>query len=259
MIFYFSGTGNSKAVATVLAKELNDEAINIVGPGQADKLTDAKTQSTIGIVFPIYGWNPPSVIYDFIRKMLRSGVHANYLYFIATCGDDIGMADRQMHRFLRKQNVTYSSFFSVIMPNTYIGLPGFDIDSDDVIQRKLTESKNCILAIAQQIKEHNNITSVKRGCLPWVKTYFLGKMFAYFLITDKYFHTTSKCTLCKSCIKVCPQQNINILGKRITWNNKCTGCLACYHHCPHKAIYFGIFSKNKGQYFYNKHLGKHSC
>ena len=106
MIFYFSATGNSKAVATVLAKELNDEAINIVGYGQADKLTDAKTQSTIGIVFPIYGWNPPSVIYDFIRKMLRSGVHANYLYFIATCGDDIGMADRQMHRFLRKQNVT---------------------------------------------------------------------------------------------------------------------------------------------------------
>ncbi len=36
MIFYFSGTGNSAAVAQTAAKELEDEAVNIIGKYAGD-------------------------------------------------------------------------------------------------------------------------------------------------------------------------------------------------------------------------------
>ena len=50
MIYYFSGTGNSRYVAKQLARTLNDQAIGLVG---VEKISDDKI---IIVVCPIYAW-----------------------------------------------------------------------------------------------------------------------------------------------------------------------------------------------------------
>ncbi len=255
MIFYFSATGNSKAIAQALGKELRDKAVSITDVMEMPQHYDTIGDQSLGIVFPVYGWNPPRIVYKFLYHLFRCGLNTKYLYFVITCGDDIGMADKRLCKFLHRYNIEYGSIFSVIMPNTYVCLPGFDVDKDDIRRKKLAQVKTRIIDIARQVKSRCRTVSVTRGAVPQIKTSLLGWFFTRFLITDKHFHTTSDCTLCKKCIAVCPLHNISIMCEKdkIAWNGQCSGCLACYHHCPHKAIRFGLFSGNKGQYLLNKY------
>ena len=66
MIFYFSGTGNSKWVAEQLAAKTDDTAINLT------KLTNVPSidHETIGIVFPIYAWGAPEPVIEFLSKLV---------------------------------------------------------------------------------------------------------------------------------------------------------------------------------------------
>lgn len=52
---------------------------------------------------------------------------------------------------------------------------------------------------------------------------------AIFVIEDK-------CKGCKLCVKACPFEAIDMVGKLAVINDKCTGCNACISACPFKAI-----------------------
>ena len=48
-----------------------------------------------------------------------------------TCGDDVGFTDRVLDQQLRQAiGKGLDAAFSVLMPDTYIGLPGFVLDED---------------------------------------------------------------------------------------------------------------------------------
>lgn len=48
---------------------------------------------------------------------------------------------------------------------------------------------------------------------------------------------TDKCTLCGTCIKVCPFDAIHMAGKRVVIDlERCMRCFICGEHCPQKAI-----------------------
>ena len=66
MIFYFSGTGNSKWVAEELAAKLNDNIIFIPKAKKEYKLSE---NEKIGFVFPIYAWSAPKCVFDFIQQV----------------------------------------------------------------------------------------------------------------------------------------------------------------------------------------------
>jgi flavodoxin len=64
MIYYFSGTGNSKWVAEQLASKTADIAVNMVGLSVVPSIDD----QTLGIVFPIYVWGVPEPVLEFVKK-----------------------------------------------------------------------------------------------------------------------------------------------------------------------------------------------
>jgi len=59
MIYYFSGTGNTRRLATLLARQLDTEAIDIrqwllsVEPLPLSFAVD----TSVGFAFPVYGWD----------------------------------------------------------------------------------------------------------------------------------------------------------------------------------------------------------
>ena len=67
MIFYFSGTGNSRWVAERLG-ELLEEAVCSIADILAKKNSFVAEENTIGIVFPVYSWGPPAVVLRFIAE-----------------------------------------------------------------------------------------------------------------------------------------------------------------------------------------------
>lgn len=244
MIYYFSGTGNSSYIAEQASTILSDSFSSIITPS-------AFSGDSLGLIFPVYAWGLPSVLEDFIScklQKLLGGKMPQYVYAIMTHGDDMGYADTILRNELSKAGLPLHAAFSLAMPNTYVCLPGFDIDKEELAKAKVQASTNSLRSVCTSIKNREGACDVTRGAIPFTKTYVLRPLFNRFLVTDRYFRsTTPQCTMCGKCAKQCPLNNIELSAGQVRWNGNCTGCLRCYHLCPNNAIQFGKFTKGKGQ------------
>ncbi len=69
MIFYYSGCGNSKFIATSIAEELNDNLVFIPEAQRNNQYEyNLSEGEMLGFVFPIYSWRPPHLVEEFVRS-----------------------------------------------------------------------------------------------------------------------------------------------------------------------------------------------
>ena len=274
MIFYFSGTGNSKWAAKTLALETGDTLVSIPEVLNSDCTFTLEKDEHIGFIFPIHGWRVPSIVKDFLSKLSiktkgeDSSIHKHTSFCLVTAGDSIGKAIERFQKMLNSVAVGNSmelkAVYSLIMPESYVGIPGMDVDTKEKeIEKKEIASKQLkeFSKMLKQLPYTDNQQvwgweQLKRGPIP---SFFSGPVGAFFeriLVTDKPFHVISRrCVKCGICANVCPVEDIKGgLGYEPEWqhNGKCLTCFSCYHHCPHHAIEFGKRTRKKGQYFYNK-------
>ena len=236
-LFCFSGNGMSRQVAEGLLR--------------ADAVVD--DGSSFGFVFPVYGWRPPRIVARFVREELaaRWGERRpEHVWAVMTCGFDVGYADSVFDELLRPVlGRGLDAAFSVRMPDTYIGLPGFRLNSPQLVEEKMRLAQDRIAAVAEQIRARVHIRDLKRGIFPRTKTYVFGKVFDRFLVDDRFFHVTAaKCTKCGACAANCPAGAIRQQDDgTVAWRHdgSCTGCLRCLHNCPAEAIEFGWFTRGK--------------
>ena len=274
MIFYFSGTGNSKWAAKTLALETGDTLVSISEVINSNCSFTLEKDEHVGFIFPIHGWRVPSIVKEFITKLTiktkgEDTSHIkHYCFCLVTAGDTIGKAMERFQQQLKNvavgDSLSLNAVCSLIMPESYVGLPGMDVDTKE----KELEKKELA---AKQLKEFSNILKQRphkdsnqiwgwnqliRGPIPSFFSGPVGGFFERFLITDNPFHVDSRrCVKCGICANVCPVGDIKGgLGYEPEWlhNGKCLTCFSCYHHCPHHAIEFGKRTLKKGQYFYNK-------
>lgn len=250
MIYYFTGTGNSGYVAHQLGNQLLEKPyfMNNTAP------IDPEGES-IGFVFPVYSWGVPPNVEDFILRLTlsfrqRVNVEQIPVWVVMTCGDEVAMAPEMIKKIFRKIGIKTESIWSVIMPNNYVILPGFDVDSKEIEQRKLSEAPTRIREIVNGIKSHRSVTDVVRGSIPRIKTGLIYPLFKRWGIFPKKWSSTDACVGCGICVKSCPQKNITLnTEKRPIWGMDCCSCLACYHSCPRHAVEYGKETRKKGQYF----------
>lgn len=256
MIFYLSDTGNTGWAAKEIAQKTHDKLLFIPELIREGKFEfKVEEGERIGFCFPVHGWRPPKIIRYFISK-LHLDVKENYVYALCTAGDNIGETMYMFRYDLSQRNIHLDATFSLIMPESYLGLPFFNVDKPekekDKKEKAAAELKEYIDAILnRRVEEH-----LVLGRWPRINTEVLGAFFTKYLVTDKKFHVDSrKCVKCGICADVCPTKNIiGGLGSEPQWKHdgSCLACFACYHHCPHHAIDYGSLTKHKGQYFFEK-------
>ena len=250
MIFYFSGTGNSKWIANQLSKEQKEELVFI-----PDALKDRtfefclREDEKIGFVFPIYSWAPPAIVLNFIRQLSLKGYKRQYLFFVCSCGDDTGLTQQVLEKALSHKGWKCHAGFSVTMPNNYVLLPGFDVDSKELEEKKLAEAVPALERVNRLIAEKEYVFACKEGSFPFLKTRIINPLFVRYQMSPKPFYATDDCIGCKRCEKSCPVGNITMKDRKPAWGNNCTACLACYHVCPQQAVQYGKKTKGKGHYF----------
>lgn len=275
MIFYFSGTGNTKWAASKLAAATREDLISIAPYMRADDSSHnlaepfiLKENERLGFVFPVHGWRVPKLVREFIGRMKVQRAESDaagslpFAYCVCTAGDSIGLTIENLNQTI-SQNPSLqalgitevSSSYSLIMPESYVGLPFMDVDPKEKEIWKKSKSAQELAVICEEIFDRKEgVSRLVKGPIPWFFTKVVGGFFENVLITDKRFHVEKdKCVKCGICANVCPVDDIKGgHGEYPEWlhHKDCLTCFTCYHHCPHHAIEFGKQTQKKGQYYF---------
>lgn len=250
MIFYFSGCGNSRYVAETLSAGLNDTLVFIPEAARASRYDYTLAEDeTLGFVFPIYSWAPPKLVLDFV-KQLQLTAKPSYVYFACTCGDQCGLTEKIFRKALQEKEWELSACFSMKMPETYIGMAGFNLDKEEVAKKKIADTQATLERNLPRLLNRESFYEMIVGRLAWLKSYVINKSFNKYASDDRKYLANEKCVSCGKCVEVCPLQNIVLEDGHPVWQHHCTMCMACYHHCPVNAIQYGKTTEGKGQYYF---------
>ncbi|MCI6118094.1 MAG: EFR1 family ferrodoxin [Prevotella sp.] len=266
MIFYFSGTGNTRWAATILAERLGERLVDIAETMYSTDTTSKEWAfhltpgERVGFCFPVHGWQPPRVVRTFISGLTLHGAGSHYYYALCTCGDNIGETMAILSSDLRKRSLSLDACFSLIMPESYVALPFMYTDTIEREREKLTKAAEDIDRYAAMISERRKGESwLVKGRMPWLLSYIVGGYFNKRMISDKKFTVDAdKCIGCGRCAKACPVGDMSMEKGKPRWlhDNRCTSCLACYHHCPCHAINYGSVTRNRDQYYFGRNNEK---
>jgi len=250
MIFYFSGCGNSKHVAETIAAGLNDTLTFIPEAAREGRYDYTLAEGErLGFVFPIYSWAPPRLVLDFVKK-LQLKAKPDYLYFACTCGDNCGLTEKVFRKAVEEKGWSLSACFSVQMPETYIGMAGFKLDTPENAKLKIDKADDLLKRNITRLINKEHFSEMVVGSLAWLKTYLVNPGFNRSATDDSKYHVTEACIHCGKCVEACPLKNITLEEGRPKWHGHCTMCMGCYHHCPVNAIQYGKATVGKGQYYF---------
>lgn len=224
-IFYFTGTGNSLAVA----KEFGGELYSIpkVLKGEQFKFKDEK----IGLIFPAYNLVAPKMVLKFIEK---ATLESPYIFVVITYGNMLLNGVATFARFAKKNNIDIQYGEGLLMVDNF--LPGFDVEKQKKMEKHTKEKLQVIIDDVNNNKSHiRKVNFVSSKLTDTLQGVFKSPSDS----SDKDFLVSSDCTACGTCAKVCPRDNI-VVDKskqpKIIYGGKCEFCLACINNCPQKAI-----------------------
>lgn len=242
MIFYFSGTGNSKWVANKIAEKIGDKAYDI---SSLKEIPEVCNEKQIGLIFPIYAWGIPEPMAIFAKQLKK--IEA-FTFGVCTCGANAGIALKKLSKIYH-----LDSSYSVIMPSNYI--IGEDIEQESIILKKIELASKEIEKISNEIIQKKKVYRVNEGKTPRLKSILINNMFNKYGRTTKPFYVDKeKCIKCGLCAKMCPASTIKLVDGNPVWNKKCYQCLRCINNCPQSAIQYGKNTEKRGRYNISKYI-----
>ena len=213
MIFYFSGTGNSRYCAKRLAHRLGDGAVDAFPFLRDGRFPALTSRSPWVFVSPTYGWQLPRIF----EALLRGG------------------------RFSGSRGV-----LPVVMPENYIAL--FRAPGPEEARAIVEAAVPGLEEGAERIRRGESLPPVRRGAVDKLKSGPVNAFFYRFVIKASPFRSTSACVGCGKCAAVCVENNIRLRDGRPVWGDRCTHCMACICGCPAGAIEYGRASRGKPRY-----------
>jgi ferredoxin/flavodoxin len=236
-IYYFSGTGNSLAVAKALARGL-EGPVNIAPIAglvtQKEVVIDA---DVVGIVSPTYFLSIPDIVRSFLKK-LTFGFDP-YIFTVVTCNGQPGHGLDTTRRLLGQKGESLAYACAVEMPGNC--LIGMDFTNPPEVQaERLNRSRDSVEAIAREIRLRRKKIDIRKGSdspLLHLRGRFMSSFTKYIYRPTRAFRVEGPCSRCGTCVRVCPAGNVTMSStKGPQWGDECLYCLACLHWCPNRAI-----------------------
>ena len=171
MIFYFSGTGNTRFVAKEIAAGIGEELLFIPDLIRENRYEfTIQPEETVGFCFPTHGWQPPRIVREFIKQLSitrHPSPYNLYCWALTTCGDDMGEAMTILNKDLKAIGLKASTMFSVIMPESYVCLPFMYTDTEDKEQQKIAAAEERLPHIIACLRDRKEgIEELEKGSTP---------------------------------------------------------------------------------------------
>lgn len=224
-ILYFTGTGNSLAVA----KRIGGDLLSI--PQEMHKKEITYADDAIGLVFPVYYGSLPKMVRNFLGMVK---FETDYLFAVATCGSGSGIALPDLQKAAEENGIRFDYLNALVMVDNF--LPVFDMEAEikRVPEKKIEENLSKVVADIEKRKEYVPSVSLKaKAMAPLAKKMLQDKVKEY---SSQGFVINGDCTLCGICATVCPTANIST-SEKVVFSDKCESCYACVHACPQTAIH----------------------
>ncbi len=241
MILYFTGTGNSRLAAEILAKDLGEAAVSLNTVFKEKAKWRFHSETPFVFVAPVYAWRLPLKVEQVMKKAEFSG--SRRVYVAATMGAHAGLAGEYCEKIIRGRGMEFMGFTGIRMPDNY--MVAYRMPSPEIARRRIRASLPALHGTAQRIRQGEPLAPMKikkgdgrlSGPVNWAFNHFMVK-FARFTVSDA-------CVRCGKCVRQCPADNIVMEEGRVRFKNRCMFCLACLHQCPAHAIdYHGKAAEN---------------
>lgn len=248
MIFCFSGTGNSRYVASRISEALKKPVADLNARIRAGNETPVETGRDVIVVTPTYAWRIPRIVEAWLSKVRLIG--AERIWFVMDCGSEIGDAEKYNRRLSRRKGLCYMGTAQIVMPENYIamfGVPQAE-EARKIVERAEPSIREALLRLqAGEPFDENRRTLADRFLSGPV-----NPIFYRFFVKTEAFRAGGGCIGCGKCARECPMNNIRLQDGRPVWGNACTHCMACICDCPTEAIEYGKKSVGKPRYRFDK-------
>jgi len=248
IIFYFSGTGNSKKSAEWIAQSGRKRGmkVNLLSIDRFSEvdLPELEGKCLFGFCSPTHGFNMPPIMLKFISKFPKLKGHGAFILNTR--------AGMKLYKGYLPGVSGIAQFFPALMlllkGFKIVGMQPIDLPSNWLIIHPGLRKK----VVASLFKKHKRIVSEfaerllnggRKYQAFWslpidialapisIGYYFVGRFFL-----AKTMFATDKCDACMVCVKNCPVGAIKWVDDRPFWTWKCESCMRCANQCPERAI-----------------------
>ncbi|WP_440252437.1 EFR1 family ferrodoxin, partial [Catenibacterium faecis] len=150
MIYYFTGTGNSRYIARKLHQQLNADYISMNTLIRNNDHSLQNIQGTLVFVVPTYAWRIPRIVEEWILHTPFKDVEE--VYFVMDCGGNIGNAGHYNQELCKEKGFNYKGTMEIIMPENYLAM--FDTPEDEEAQSIIKQADPVIKQTAFYIHQH---------------------------------------------------------------------------------------------------------
>ncbi len=262
-VYYFSGTGNSFAVAKSIASNISGTLQPIAQSKKKEQIL--VTEDIVGIVFPVYLaqlYGLPEIVHRFICK--AKFTNPKYVFVVCTYGG-YGVVNafptiERCVKLLQSRGIKTSGRFYVRMPLNNLDYDHIPIPIEQDHKIIFRRSRKRVEAICRRIDDQTKSLYLFQRTMNMVLSpmcHFLKPSIVVSLrrtaqelqdsqltfhelipLTDKSIQfDEDKCSGCGTCERVCPVRNIEIVERKPRWKHECEMCFACDEWCPTKAIH----------------------
>ena len=238
IIYCYSGSGHCLNMAKSIAYILGDTDIVMMRSYPAK--TDATEAKRVGFVFPCYGGGLPGDVESYI-KAIKIAPNA-YKFAVEQYAGYIGCG---LHKIDEIVDLDYWATISNhstciwLMPHVLT----FPPTSKKTAQKRLDQTAEKVAA-AVKAGEYSEKKPPKNSFFALESAGF-SKMHPR---RAKKFVASDACIGCGTCERVCPRNNIQLVGGKPSFGSNCIGCLSCVQFCPKAAINVGKITEKRERF-----------
>lgn len=245
MILYFTATGNS----LYAARKLDDVCLSI--PQEMKKTERHYKADRIGIVCPLFEFEMPPMVKDFIRD---SEFETDYFYIIVTYGCHNGGVAGRTREFLESIGKPADYINTIIMHDN--ALIVFDMDQQRGIEAEKQVDEHLEALKADIDSRKRMIQEAGQEEIDFYNNFMNWRSEAGPMYTFPLYRVTDACVSCGTCARVCPRGCVSLKdGKPVFDDIRCINCMACIQACPTLAIQFATVKEpNPEARYRNPHV-----